>query len=176
MEATVIVPADEAATLPARSFVVHTANIAPTTCETCGGYGWEEYADHAPECYVKGDCVGCGGVQNRRDCPTCNGEGTVPAVVTLAVKCEHEGAGRLDCFWCRGYGFRPVGTATVAHCWPIVDVHDPRLDEDIEVVYSTPSSTWVQRPDHGVDITGQVVGPPAPGAFLLELTDVKATS
>lgn len=43
----------------------------PEPCANCGGDGW--VVDHSDECYARGDCVGCGGVQVQ--CPSCGGSG-----------------------------------------------------------------------------------------------------
>ncbi len=162
---TVIVPADEAQWLfkltpplrkfPARSFVVHTANIEATTCETCGGSGEDTHIG-AP----------------RENCGACNGEGTIPAVVTLAVTHEF---GRYPGLTADILGFRPVGTATVAHCWPIVARYSKATDNYVRIIDDEGGRVGYALHRDGVvtDITGQVVGTPTPGAFLLELADVE---
>lgn len=43
----------------------------PANCGWCEGDGW--YVDHSDECYAKGECVGCGGIQ--RQCEKCSGSG-----------------------------------------------------------------------------------------------------
>ncbi len=188
---TVTVPADEAASLFERQkplrrcvpgcencdpshpfttlkhthpFVVHTVNIEATTCETCGGYG------------VLGSR---GPIDDHQECWSCNGDGTVPAVVTLAVECSclyAEAANQPPrthnpCRDCGVLGFRPVGVATVKHCWPIVS---HRTDFTVTEIVSLPERGWIalHGGGHCTDLTGQVVGTPTPGTFLLELADV----
>lgn len=158
-----------------RRFVVHTANIEATTCETCEGYGWaiEDYTGRHIDCSV----------------PACIG-GTVPAVVTLAVPCSALGCdgygvlseeqvisggyvaevivGNCDCV----DGCRPVGTATVRHCWPIVGLGGCVADVAhvcMSVLFHMPLSEPDENGETETDITGQVVGNPQPGQWLLEL-------
>ncbi len=129
-----------------------------------------------------------------------------PAVVTLAVPCDHATCGeprRSDgmewtCDHWRNDGFRPVGTATVKHCWPIVTYQSERWAELAiarqEYVADERGNEFVPEHAQGVfirhceqtdtgwtlwstDITGQVVGTPKPSeTFLLELADAEATS
>ncbi len=211
---TVIVPADEAATLferqpcgdrpgspfcaccdPTHPFVVHTANIDPAICETCDGKGVKTDPDSVGRAFAAVLNEGKGaGVKHLR-CPTCNGEGTVPAVVTLAVKCEtygitHIGSLKGGTGRCKHEppcerGFRPVGTATVAHCWPIVaSIPDlPTYPAGQVAELSSSGTLWLGTAREGqwslsevmADITGQVVGTPTPNLYLLELINVEAT-
>ncbi len=171
---TVIVPADEAATLlprplamsdgypglaadvlghhpPARRFVVHTANIDPEAeCETCDGRGYETTGDLFPG-------------RDNHPCPTCNGAGAVPAVVTLAVANEF---GRYPGLSADVLGFRPVGTATVAHCWPIVAVYPGSIQVEVD------RCDHCDRGDTDYIARSQIVGNSQPGAWILELADV----
>lgn len=123
-------------------------------------------------------------------CPACNGKGTVPAVVTLAAKCETcKGDGSVEgrniaswdhCWSCDGDGFGPVGTATVVNCWPICAGEDYSHDDVPSVELRNDGSVWLYGDEwftsnllKGIDITGQVVGDPQPGRWMLELSEAR---
>ncbi len=162
----VIVPADEAATLFERQ-----------PCPICAG---RRHVPHLPN--PRWQCHNCKGedtVPARSFVVhTANIEGTIPTVVTLAVTHEF---GRYPGLAADILGHRPIGTATVAHCWPIVaSIPDLPTYPAGEVVELSSSGTlWLGTAREGqwslsevmADITGQVVGTPTPGAFLLELAD-----
>jgi DnaJ-class molecular chaperone len=50
------------------------ASARSEPCATCGGDGW--LVDHSRECYARGECVGCDGVQVQ--CSSCGGSGRLP--------------------------------------------------------------------------------------------------